>query len=154
MSKDGRDWATVILMKFSHFDRTALNLMSSFNKNLCKLCCLEVDKNTFFQNQSFGSFIATFFDYLPCFFLSLVFRLFSLAVLMSYLQEWTLAIVFVYFILNMFICMKYSRRGYETSSVVLAFMSIFIPVFYIKKMDGLDMNKIDNRVRFLFLQYR
>ena len=73
---------------------------------------------------------------------------------MSYLQEWAAAIVFAYFILNMFITMKYSRRGYETSGVVLAFMSIFIPVFYIKKMDGLDLNRIENRVNFMFLQYR
>ena len=120
-----------------------------------KCCPILLIKHTF-QNLSFGSVIATFFDYLPCFLLSLVFRLFSLAMLMSYLQVWTAAIVFFYFILNMLISMKpaYSHRRYETSGAVLAFMSIFIPVFYIKKMDGLDMNRIENRVNFMFLQYR
>ena len=119
-------------------------------------CCPILLIKHIFQNLSFGSVIATFFDYLPCFLLSLVFRLFSLAMLMSYLQVWTAAIVFFYFILNMLISMKpaYSHRRYETSGAVLAFMSIFIPVFYIKNMDGLDPNRIDDRVYFLFLQYR
>ena len=30
MSKEGRDWATLILMKFSHFDRTALYKLSIY----------------------------------------------------------------------------------------------------------------------------
>ena len=39
MSKDGRGLATLIFMKFSHFDRTALYVFASFALNLKSNYC-------------------------------------------------------------------------------------------------------------------
>ena len=85
------------------------------------------------QKLRFGNVLSTIFDYMPCFAISILFRLGSIAVIWAYLDIWVFLCIGIYvFLVLLYLHLIPYRREcdilkYEHSFLVL-FCVVFMPV--------------------------
>ena len=103
----------------------------------------------FQQNLTFGAVLTTIFDHLPCFAISIVFRLCSIAFIATYLNYRVLFPIVVYLVLTLAYgyCRSYNNRTYDFPRFPMSFISIFMPVFFLKRTDKLNITNQTNQHR-------